>query len=148
MQVGPLGTGNSGLHGLLNLERIAGLVDASCVHHRGVQACAFVFLVLGLVSCGNLNDQVAGRAVVRPGRYDSFPCANIESHIKQARERRIELEQLMARSSQSAGGDFVNVIAYRSEYIETGGTLEELAKVSSDKKCAIDSKYSSQRQVY
>jgi hypothetical protein len=105
-------------------------------------------LALGLAGCGMLSDETAGRAFVSPGRYDVYPCANIETRIKEVRERRIELEQLMARSSQSAGGEFVNAIAYRTEYVQTGGDLEELARASSEKKCAVDSNYSSRRTVY
>jgi len=83
-----------------------------------------------------------------PGRYNMYPCPNLEIRIKEVRERRIELEQLMARSSQSVGGDFVNAVAYRSEYVQTGGDLQELARASSDKKCAVDSQFSSRRTVY
>ena len=83
-----------------------------------------------------------------PGRYDMYPCANIEARVKEVRARRIELEQLMARASQGAGGELVNVIAYRGEYLQTGGDLEELARAASDKKCAVDSQFSSRRTVY
>ena len=86
--------------------------------------------------------------MMAPGRYDAFPCPNIDERIQAVRTRRIELEQLMARSSQSAGGEFVNALAYRSEYVQTGGELQELAKASADKKCAAESRYSSGRQVY
>jgi hypothetical protein len=105
-------------------------------------------LALGLAGCGTVSDETAGRVFMAPGRYDVYPCANIEARFKEVRERRIELEQLMARSSQGAGGDFVNAIAYRSEYVQTGGDLEELARASSEKKCAVDSKFSSRRTVY
>jgi hypothetical protein len=77
-----------------------------------------------------------------------YSCANIETRLKEVRDRRVELEQLMARSSQTAGGDFVNAIAYRSEYVQTGGDLEVLARTSAEKKCAVDSKFSSRRTVY
>ena len=105
-------------------------------------------LSLVLAGCGMLSDESAGRALSAPGRYDMYPCANIDARIKEVRERRVELEQLMARSSQSAGGEFVNAIAYRTEYLQTGGDLEELARVSSDKKCAVDSAYTSRRKIY
>jgi hypothetical protein len=82
------------------------------------------------------------------GPLRSFPCPNIDDRIQAVRTRRIELEQLMARSSQSAGGEFVNALAYRSEYVQTGGEMQELAKASSDKKCAAESRYLSGRQVY
>jgi len=105
-------------------------------------------LALGLAGCGTLSDEMAGRAMMSPGRYDVYPCANLDARLKLAQERRVELEQLMARSSQTVGGELVNVIAYRSEYVQLGGELEELARASSDKKCAVDSKYSSGRRVY
>ena len=86
--------------------------------------------------------------MMAPGRYEAFPCPNIDERIQAVRTRRIELEQLMARSSQSPGGEFVNALAYRSEYVQLGGESQELAKASADKKCAAESRYSSGRQVY
>ena len=111
-------------------------------------ACGGLLATLALVGCGTISDQVGGRAVVSPGKYGIYPCSNIEARILTVQKRRTELEQLMARSSQSPGGEFVNAIAYRTEYVESGGDLEELARASSEKKCAVDSKYSSARTVY
>jgi len=111
-------------------------------------AVALALLAGGLAGCGSMSDEMAGRALISPGRYDVYPCANLELRIKEVQARRVELEQLMARSSQTAGGEFVNVIAYRTEYLQTGGELQELARASSEKKCAADSRYSSGRTVY
>ena len=105
-------------------------------------------LSLGLAGCGSISDETAGWAMTAPGRYDAFPCPNIDAQIQAIRTRRIELEQLMARSSQSPGGEFVNALAYRSEYVQLGGEMQELAKASVDKKCAAESRYSSGRKVY
>jgi hypothetical protein len=103
---------------------------------------------LGLAGCGALSDDAAGRAMMAPGRFDVYACANIEQAMLASRNRRIELEQLMARSSQSPGGEFVNALAYRTEYVQVNGELQELAKAAADKKCAAESKWSSGRQVY
>ena len=54
----------------------------------------------------------------------------------------------MARSSQSPGGGLVNALAYRTEYVQKGGELQELAKAAADKKCSSESRWSSGRQVY
>jgi hypothetical protein len=132
----------------LNQGPIEGAIGANRSRQRYLLACAGALLALGVAGCGTLSDETAGRAMSSPGRYDMFPCPNIEVRIKEVRERRIELEQLMTRSSQSAGGGFVNAIAYRSEYVQTGGDLEELARASSAKKCAADSQFSSRRTVY
>ena len=83
-----------------------------------------------------------------PGKYDVYACPNIEAKVLSTRARRTELEQLMARSAQSPGGEFINALAYRTEYVQTGGDLEELARASAEKKCATDSKYTSNRSVY
>ena len=77
-----------------------------------------------------------------------YPCDNIEPQIRNLRARRIELEQLMARASQGAGGAFVSAIAYRTEYEQAGSDLKELAKASADKQCAVGSKFSSGRAVF
>jgi hypothetical protein len=111
-------------------------------------SCAALMLALLLAACGSISDEAAGRAMMAPGRFDAFPCPNIDERIQAVRTRRIELEQLMARSSQSPGGEFVNALAYRSEYVQLGGEMQELAKASSDKKCAAESRYLSGRQVY
>ena len=115
---------------------------------RRLLAGAATLLALGLAGCGTLSDDTAGRAMAAPGRYDVYACSNIEEAIQATRNRRTELEQLMARSSQSPGGGVVNALAYRTEYVQTGGQLQELAKAKTDKKCAAESNFSSGRQLY
>ena len=77
-----------------------------------------------------------------------YTCEDIERQIIGIRARQTELEQVMGRASQGAGGDFVNAIAYRGEYAQGRGDLAELAKAKSDKQCAVDSKFSSGRAVF
>jgi hypothetical protein len=131
-----------------------GTGPCGATHARGRRAfaCAGLLAALGaalaLAGCGAINDETAGRAMMTPGRYDIYPCPNIEARIIDIQKRRIELEQLMARSAQSPGGEFINAVAYRSEYLQTGGDLEELGRASAQKKCASDSKYTSKRTVY
>lgn len=77
-----------------------------------------------------------------------YSCEDVERAIAAARVRQVELEQLMTRASQGAGGEFVNTIAYRGEYAQGRGDLIELAKAKADKQCVADSKYSSGRAVF
>jgi hypothetical protein len=100
----------------------------------------------GLAACSAMNEVTLGRAVTWPGQFNTYSCDQIEAALKTAQKRRIELEQLMARSSQSPGGDFVNLIAYRSGYISAVGDYDVLVRESADKHCV--SKYSSGRAVY
>jgi len=140
--------GDLGLHEQSPRNHGAGLRNVWRARSRWLLACSGVLAALALAGCGTISDEVGGRAAVSPGKYSIYPCPNIEARIIETKRRRTELEQLMARSSQSAGGEFVNAIAYRTEYVQTGGDLEELSRASTEKKCSVDSKYSSGRTVY
>ena len=105
-------------------------------------------LAAGLTGCGSVNDRTLAGAFTSPGKYDIYTCEDIERQIFSMRVRQTELEQVMGRASQGAGGDFVNTIAYRGEYAQSRGELAELAKAKSDKQCAVDSKFSSGRAVF
>ncbi len=111
-------------------------------------AAAFALLAAGLAGCGSVNDRTWAGAFTSPGKYDIYTCSDIERQASSIRTRQIELEQVMGRASQGAGGDFVNTIAYRGEYAQGRGELAELAKAKSDKQCAIDNKFSSGRAVF
>ena len=93
-------------------------------------------------------DQVGTELMSDPSKYTVYDCTNIESAMSAARVRNDELEQLMSRAEQSTGGAFVNLVAYRTEYLQNKGRMAAMRKVAAEKKCAIDSEYSSRRSVY
>jgi hypothetical protein len=101
-----------------------------------------------LAGCGSASERTLAGAFTSPGKYDIYTCADIERLIIGVRARQTELEQVMGRASQGAGGDFVNTIAYRGEYAQARGELAELAKAKAEKQCAVDSKFSSGRAVF
>lgn len=105
-------------------------------------------LATSLMGCAAIDDQTATAAFVAPGKFDTYTCRDIEDRAKAVRLRQTELEQLMARSAQGPGGEFVNAIAYRNEYLQARGDLQELAKANTDKQCATKSRWSSQRAVF
>ena len=76
------------------------------------------FLTAGLAGCGTISERTAASAFTSPGKYNVYTCQDIENTIGALRVRQVELEQLMARASQGAGGEFVNTIAYRGEYAQ------------------------------
>jgi len=109
---------------------------------------AALLLAAALSGCSTATEQVSAIFSASPGKYNLYSCSDLEPIIKYYRMRRTELEQLMARSSQSAGGGVVNFIAYRTEYEQAATNLDELARASADKQCAVGSKYSSGRAVF
>jgi hypothetical protein len=105
-------------------------------------------LAAALMGCAGISEQTAIAAFVAPGKFDLYSCRDLEDRAKIVRLRQTELEQLMARSAQGPGGEFVNAIAYRNEYLQARGELQEIAKANTDKQCATKSQWSSQRAVF
>ena len=105
-------------------------------------------LATSLSNCGSVSDPSAAGTFTSPGKYNIYTCEDIDRQIRGVQVRQTELEQVMSRASQGAGGDFVSAIAYRGEYAQGRGDLAELAKARSDKQCAVDSKFSSGRAVF
>jgi len=115
---------------------------------RGGFGLAVALSALALAGCAGVPEQVTSVFSASPGKYNFYTCDNIEPLIRAYTARRIELEQLMARASQDSGGAFVSAIAYRTEYEQAGSELQELARASADKQCAVGSKFSSGRAVF
>lgn len=95
-----------------------------------------------------MTDQSAATAFTAPGKFNIYACQDMDVRAKELHRRQAELEQLMGRTEQSAGGAFVNAIAYRTEYLQIRGELEEMSKAANDKQCSTESKWSSGRTVY
>jgi hypothetical protein len=102
----------------------------------------------GLAACGTIGEQTAATAFVTPGKFSVYTCKDIEERARTVRQRELELEQVMVRSAQGAGGQFVNAIAYQSEYQQARGELKALSEAAVDKKCSSQSLWSSQRSVF
>jgi hypothetical protein len=105
-------------------------------------------LATSLSGCGSQGERTLAGSFTSPGKYNIYTCDDIERIIVPYRARVVELEQLMARSSQGAGGEFVNMIAYRGEYAQYRADIAEMLKAKADKQCAVNDKFSSGRAVF
>jgi len=114
----------------------------------GGRVAGVMLLAACLSGCGSISEQTAATAFIAPGRFNINTCQDIEERAVALRTRQVELEQLMARASQGAGGALINAMAYRSEYAQSRGESIELAKAKADKQCASDSQFSSGRAVF
>ena len=107
-----------------------------------------IMLALGLAACGNISERTAASAFVAPGRYDIYQCKELDDRIRSTQSRVLELEQLMARTAQGTGGQFINAIAYQSEYQHMRGQLKAMSDTAADKNCNSKSPWSSRRSVF
>jgi hypothetical protein len=98
-------------------------------------AIAAVALLSGCAGSTGNSDDALGSFLVAPGKYTLFACEDLAIEAKGNLKRRRELEGLMAKADTGAGGEFVNAIAYRSEYAERRGDLNELRKAAVARNC-------------
>ena len=86
-----------------------------------------------LAGCGLSDDKAL--TMVNRGKYSLFNCDQLKSQAVQLRVRERELREAMARSASGPGGELVNAIAYRSEYLTVKGEIEELEITANAKNC-------------
>jgi hypothetical protein len=110
-------------------------------------AGAATLLALSLAACGLLGEG-ASHVFVAPGKFDYHNCAQLAESGRGLREREQELSELMARAAETRAGEFVGAVAYRTELMQTRGQIKQIAEVSAQKNCAIESKSKSERALW
>ncbi|HZP70973.1 MAG TPA: hypothetical protein VFB29_13600 [Pseudolabrys sp.] len=94
----------------------------------GSLACAL------LAGCAASGDS-AGRLLVQPDRYVLYNCKELAEAAQSISARQFELERLMTRAGTDSSGQLVSDIAYRPEYAQLRGQMNELYRTSAEKNC-------------
>ena len=102
---------------------------------RIISSRTAVLAALALLAGCAMSDDNLGRMLVAENSYTLYDCDSLADAIKAAVAREQELRGLMAKASTGAGGDLVNSIAYRPEYLEVHGRINELRRTSAEKHC-------------
>ena len=102
---------------------------------------AVIALATLLASCtgsqgGNTDDNLS-RLLVAPGKFVLYTCPEIVEKAAATAKRQRELEALMAKAGTSGAGGVVGAVAYRPEYLETRGDMNELRRAAADKGCSF-----------
>jgi hypothetical protein len=71
-----------------------------------------------------------------PGQYDFYDCRQLgtERTVKKRKEQ--ELKLLMDKAEQGTGGAFVNVIAYKADYVQVQEQLKTIETTARTKNCS------------
>jgi hypothetical protein len=88
---------------------------------------------LGLYGC--VSDETASRLLVEPDRYILYSCPELATAEQTKAARQRELEGLMAKAGPSPGGQLASNMAYRPEYAQLQGEMDQLRKAAADKNC-------------
>ncbi len=90
-----------------------------------------------LAGCGaqGVSDDKLGRFLVSPDKYEYYNCDQLAVEAKTKSTREAELEALTAKAGRDASGKFASALAYRPEYLQVHGEMNELRKASAAKNC-------------
>lgn len=102
---------------------------------KTLAALGLLALTLGGCSTSGGGVSGAGRIFVAPDKFVLYSCPQIEVRALGVATRRKQLAQLMVKASATPDGRLVSLLAYESEFTETGGDLAELRRAAADKNC-------------
>jgi hypothetical protein len=112
------------------------------------RTAAAIPLLAVLAGCGSSVSEQFGHSIwVTPGKYNYHNCLQAQEADKSFATRQQQLDELMTRAAQG-GGEAIGTMVYRTEYQQVLGERKALADVFAQKRCALDSKRSSDRSMF
>jgi len=70
-----------------------------------------------------------------PGKYQYYSCGQIAEKRKDAAAKEPELQMLMDKADQGAGGVIVNLLAYKADHVAASEELKVLDTTARAKNC-------------
>jgi len=100
-----------------------------------------------LAGCASTAGSSTAILFADPGKYQFSTCEQLAKHRQQWSSREQELRLLMDRAEQGAGGAFVNVLAYKADYVAASEELKVLDDTARSKNCATPQSWQSNSVV-
>lgn len=94
-------------------------------------------LPIMLAGCGAIgtNDDKMGSLLVSPDKYRLYDCAQLDEVAKPTVVRERQLKGLIAEAGPGLGGDVVSAAAYKPEYYQVHGELNEMRARAVELNC-------------
>jgi hypothetical protein len=96
-------------------------------------------LMAALAAAGALSgcasEDTAGRFLVTPDKFVLYNCVQLSDAAQANFARQQQLEKLIAKAGNGSTAVIVSDLAYRPEYVQLRGEMNELRKASAAKKC-------------
>ena len=83
----------------------------------------------------------------RPGKFRLYSCDQLDKRGAELVKRERELNDLMQKARQGAGGEIAIAIAYQNEYNIVLGDLRELELTGTERNCVLKFRSVSERAV-
>jgi hypothetical protein len=94
---------------------------------------ALVAAAAAVAGCTSVDS--AGRFLVAPDKYVLYNCTQLSDAAQANSARQQELERLMAKAETGTGGELASNLAYRPEYVQLRGEMNELRRTTTEKNC-------------
>ena len=88
---------------------------------------------LALAGCA--SEEAVSRFLVPPDKYVLYSCSELATASQTTLTRQHELEMLMAKAEVGPGGQLASAMAYRPEYLQLRGEMDQLRKTADEKNC-------------
>lgn len=95
---------------------------------------ALPFVALLAAACTLPEDRAS--EMIAPGKFSLYSCDQLAARAKVVGDRAFELKEAMEKSARGPGGELVNSIAYRPEYLTAVGELRDIESEAASKECA------------
>jgi hypothetical protein len=99
------------------------------------RAMLAVVLIAGAVSACSSAGNNPLTVFVDPGKYQYYTCEQIAAYRKVWSTKEQELQMLMDKADQGAGGAVVNVLAYKADHVAASEELKVLDVAARAKNC-------------
>lgn len=94
---------------------------------------ATALMAAALSGCG--SEDTASQFFVTPDKFVLYNCVQLSDAAQTNFARQQVLEKLMAKAGTTSGAEIVSDLAYRPEYLQLRGEMNELRKATVAKNC-------------
>jgi hypothetical protein len=98
-------------------------------------SCILIAAFLAAALGGCASEDNTARFLVEPDKYVLYTCPEMAAQMQANAARQRQLEELTAKASTTSSGQLMSQMAYRPEYLQLRGEMNELRRTSAEKKC-------------
>lgn len=95
------------------------------------------FGLMALLGGCAMSDEGIGGAFVAPNKFTLYTCPELARRQNEIATRQAELEGLMAKAKQGAGGAVASAMAYETDYLAARGEMKILRDEAAAKHCTL-----------
>jgi hypothetical protein len=100
-----------------------------------------------LIAVAGCSSNDLATSASRPGKFRLYSCDQLDAQGVGLLKRERELNELMQKARQGAGGELAIAIAYQNEYNIALGDLREIELSAAERNCTLKFRSVSERAV-